>query len=516
MHPYQHAVAHPGKAVYVMAESGEVVTYAQLDKRSNQGAHWFRSKGLTAGDVVAIFMQNDARYMEVVWAAQRSGLYFTCVPTRLTAEELAYMLTDSGAKAVIHSPNLAGVANAAAKLSGGLIVQECGGRGDARQSFELERARFPETAIADESAGRDLIYSSGTTGRPKGIMKARPSTGIETEMEATVLGKALYAFDEHIVYLCPAPLYHAGPLRYVFATAQVGGTAVIMEKFDPEKCLALIEQYRVTHAQFVPTHFVRMLRLPPEVRARYDLTSLRVVFHAAAPCPIEVKREMLNWWGPVIHEYYGSTEVIGYTSVTPQEWIERPGTVGKAKLGVIHICDEQGNELPPRREGILYFSGGPPLQYLNDPAKTREAHNSKGWATVGDIGWVDEEGYLYLTDRKNFTIISGGVKIYPQEVENALIAHPKVADAAVLGVPDAEMGEKVLAVVQPVDWSEVGDALTAELLEYLRGRISSIKLPRQIDYMQRLPREPTGKLFKRLLRDKYWGQGVANENYRNA
>ena len=290
------------------------------------------------------------------------------------------------------------------------------------------------------------------------------------------------------------------------AVQQLGGTVIVMEKFDPEAMLALIEKYKVDVGQFVPTHFVRMLKLPEEVRAKYDVSSMRSAVHAAAPCPVPVKEQMLAWWGPVIHEYYAGSEGNGFCYVGPHDWLTHKGTVGRAVMGELKICDEEGEPLPPRSEGVVYFAGGAPLTYHNAPDKIRENTNQHGWTTLGDVGWADEEGFLYLTDRKSFMIISGGVNIYPQEVENLLITHPKVADAAVVGAPHEEMGEQVAAVIQPMDWADAGEELKAELMAFCRANLSHVKSPRILDFMQELPRHPTGKLYKRLIRDAYWGK----------
>jgi acyl-CoA synthetase (AMP-forming)/AMP-acid ligase II len=290
------------------------------------------------------------------------------------------------------------------------------------------------------------------------------------------------------------------------AMQRLGATVVVMEKFDPEAALRYIEQYKITNSQWVPTHFVRMLKLPEEVRTRYDLSSLRVAVHAAAPCPVPIKEAMINWWGPVIIEYYAGTEGNGMTVVGSDDWMAHKGTVGRPLLGIVHICDESGDEVPPRTEGAVFFESENRFSYHNDPDKTRDATNKHGWTTLGDVGWVDEEGFLYLTDRKSFMIISGGVNIYPQEIENLLVSHPKVADAAVIGAPDEDLGEKVVAVVQPLDMTQAGDALADELREFLRQSLSGVKMPKQIDFREELPRHATGKLYKRLLRDEYWGK----------
>jgi long-chain acyl-CoA synthetase len=320
------------------------------------------------------------------------------------------------------------------------------------------------------------------------------------------LAQALFDFPAECVYLSPAPLYHAAPLRWTMGVHRLGGTVVVMEKFDPEAALALIEKYRVNCGQFVPTHFVRMLKLPEEVRTKYDVSSMVSAVHAAAPCPVPVKEQMIAWWGPVIYEYYAGTEGNGFCFIKADEWLGHKGSVGRAVIGELRICDEDGEALPPRAEGVVHFANGPPLAYHNAPEKVAENTNKHGWTTLGDVGWVDEEGYLYLTDRKSFMIISGGVNIYPQEIENLLIGHPKVADAAVVGAPDEEMGEKVVAVIQPMDWAEAGDALRDELMAYARKHLSHVKAPRVLDFMEELPRHATGKLYKRLIRDAYWGK----------
>jgi acyl-CoA synthetase (AMP-forming)/AMP-acid ligase II len=288
------------------------------------------------------------------------------------------------------------------------------------------------------------------------------------------------------------------------AVHRMGGTVVVMEKFDAEEVLRLIEKYRITNAQFVPTHFIRLLKLPEDVRRKYDHSSLKTVWHAAAPCPVHVKQAMMDWWGPIVHEYYGGTEMNGLTVVNPQEWLARPGTVGRLIWGTLRICDEDGNELPPRGEGVIYVQDGRPFEYHNDPVKTASTKNRHGWTTIGDIGWVDEDGWLYLTDRKSFMIISGGVNIYPQEIENLMTQHPKIADVAVFGGPDEEMGERIIAVVQPDRWEDAGPELAAEITEWMQGKLSRLKQPRQIDFERELPRHQTGKLYKRLLRDRYW------------
>jgi long-chain acyl-CoA synthetase len=511
MHPSHHARTHPDKPAWIMAASGEAVTYAQLDARSNQGAHLFRAAGIGAGDAIAIFMDNSPRYYEVLWAAQRSGVRFTCVSSKLTAGEVEYIVQDSGSKAFIASRGLAEVALETARRVPGVKLWMVEGAEPPFESFEAAREAMPTTPIADESAGSAMLYSSGTTGRPKGVRRAGVGgpQPIDQANSLSTIGQALLGFSQDMIYLSPAPLYHAAPLGWSMAVQALGGTVVMMERFEPEAALAAIETYKVTSAQWVPTHFVRMLKLPEETRAKYDVSSLKSVFHAAAPCPVPVKQAMIAWWGPIVHEYYAGTEGNGFCFINAQEWLAKPGSVGRGLTAQVKICDEAGDELPPRAEGVVYFAGGGEFEYHNAPEKTAESRNRHGWTTLGDVGWLDEDGYLFLTDRKSFMIISGGVNIYPQEIENLLIGHPKVADVAVVGAPHEEMGEEVVAVIQPADWSEAGEALAAELSAYARANLSHVKAPRRIDFMRELPRHQTGKLYKRLIRDAYWGKADA-------
>lgn len=506
MHPSVIAGKSPDKPAIIMAGTGETLTYRQLEERSNQGAHLFRGLGLKTGDGIAVFMENNIRYLEICWAAQRSGLYYTCISSRLTAAEAEYIVRDCGAKAFVASHGLAAVAAAIAPHLDGVALLAVGGAIPGFASYEEATAAEPSVPIADESAGADMLYSSGTTGRPKGVRHPLEGLPIDAPSALSGLAALLFGLNENTVYLSPAPLYHAAPLRYCMTIHRFGGTVILMEHFDAEATLKYIELYRVTASQFVPTMFVRMLKLPQEVRAKYDVSSLKSAIHAAAPCPIDVKRKMIEWWGPVLHEYYAGTEGNGFCYVSSADWLAHPGTVGKSLLGEIHICGENGEEVPVGEEGVIYFGGGTTFEYHNDEKKTAESrhpHDST-WSTLGDVGKVDADGYLYLTDRKAFMIISGGVNIYPQEAENLLVGHPKVMDAAVIGVPNEEFGEEVKAVVQPVHWHDAGPALAEELIAYCREHLSPIKCPRSIDFDPELPRHATGKLYKRLIRDRYW------------
>jgi fatty-acyl-CoA synthase len=359
---------------------------------------------------------------------------------------------------------------------------------------------------AEECEGREMLYSSGTTGRPKGIRKPLPATPLGDPAAAPVQiarGLLVRGVRDGAVYLSPAPLYHGAPLIFSMSWQRMGATVIVMERFDARLCLELIERHRVSHTQMVPTMFIRLLRLPEEERARYDVSSLVDVVHSAAPCPVPVKRQMLQWWGPIISEYYSGTEDIGSTYITAQEWLEHPGSVGKP-LEPCHIVDADGAELPTGQAGVVYFAGGRGSEYHLDPAKTSAATHPQGWRTLGDMGYLDADGYLYLTDRQAHMIISGGVNIYPQEAENTLAAHPAIADVAVIGVPDAEMGEAVKAVVELVDPEGAGDELAAELIDWCHRELATYKCPRSVDFVAELPRDPSGKLYKRRLREQYW------------
>jgi acyl-CoA synthetase (AMP-forming)/AMP-acid ligase II len=510
-HPSHHARTHPDKIAYRMARSGDAISYRELDARSNQGAHAFRSLGLRPGDHVALLMENRLEFMAICWAAQRSGLYFTPISCYLTRDEVAYIVRDCGARVVITSPRHGDVLDGIDRdAPGAPALYMVGEARPGFRSWSEALAAQPDTPIADEVTGQDMLYSSGTTGRPKGIKRPLDTLPIDQpHPRLRVLCCDMCGMSPDTVYLSPAPLYHAAPLRFTFMSGYLGGTSVIMEAFDAEEFLLLVERHRVTLSQLVPTMFVRMLKLPEEVRRCFDLSSLRGAIHAAAPCPIDVKQQMIDWWGPILIEYYAGSEGNGATFCTSAQWLAHRGSVGRAVVGTVKIVDEHDRELPPGGIGTVYFADTLSFEYHNDPDRTRAAFNRRGWSTLGDVGYLDSDGYLYLTDRKAYMIITGGVNVYPQEAEDALIAHPEVADAAVLGVPDEEMGEQVKAVVQPRDMSRAGPALAAELIAFCRQRLSPIKCPRSVDFEAELPRTATGKLMKRLLRDRYWRPAAA-------
>jgi len=505
LHPSFHAARTPDKPAYVMAGSGAVLTYRDLDRRSCQGAQLFRHLGLKPQDHIAFLVENSLAFLEICWAAQRSGLYYTAISTHLTAAEIAYIVRDCGARVFIASSATHGLADAVrGMIDSPVACFMTGGDHAGYDSWEAALAARPATPIDDEVVGLDMLYSSGTTGRPKGVKPVFNGDKLGWVNPFLYhLVHNLCGMDADSRYLSPAPLYHAAPLRYSMMVAALGGTAVIMEKFDPEQFLMLVERHRITHTQLVPTMFVRMLKLPDAVRRRHDTGSLKAAIHAAAPCPVEVKQQMIDWWGPILTEYYAGTEGNGVTLIAASDWLAHRGSVGRAVVGEVRIVGEDGAVLPAGSTGTVYFAGGPPFSYHNDPGKTAGAYNAEGWSTLGDVGHLDADGYLYLTDRKAYMIISGGVNIYPQEAENVLINHPAVADVAVFGIPDAEMGEKVQAVVQLQDHAAAGADMARQLIAYCRDHLSAIKCPRGIDFAAELPRTPTGKLVKRTLIERY-------------
>ena len=499
------AEATPDKPAVIMHPSGTVVTFGELESRANQLAHLFRTAGLVEGDAVAILMENGAHTHAVMWAARRAGLYYVPINTHLTAAEVAYIVDNSHAKAIVGSAGLRDVlAGLGAELPHGLPAVRLIADGDLDgwQRYPDCVTGQPVTPIADEIEGDLLQYSSGTTGRPKGIKRELPHV---PPSEVPGLMSALIEFwmRPDAVYLSPAPLYHTAPSVWSMQTQAGGITTVVLEKFTPEGALEAIQKYRVTHGQFVPVMFTRMLKLNESVRRSYDVSSLERVMHAAAPCPVEIKQQMIDWWGPIVDEYYASSEAHGSTLISAEEWLTHPGSVGRPMAGALHIVGEDGTELPAGEAGEIYFEGGFDFEYLNDPDKTASSRDPRGWKTVGDIGYVDEEGYLYLTDRRHHMIISGGVNIYPQEAENLLVTHPLVMDAAVFGVPDDEMGQRVKGVVQTVDPANATDEFAAELVAWLRDRLAHYKCPRSISFEVQLPRTDTGKLYKQELIKKY-------------
>jgi long-chain acyl-CoA synthetase len=494
---------HASQSPALIAADGKRISYGELYNRSQAVAALLHAAGLRRGDGVAIVLPNRPEFLEISWGCQLSGLYYTPVNTHLTFDEVAYIVSDCEARALFVDSCFAQLGPQILECCSGLdVFVSVGGRLPGWRYYE-DALAAPGDAPAP-SDGTEMLYSSGTTGRPKAVRRPLPTDN--GSWAQAVLEMALrhrYGMDASSVYLSPAPLYHAAGVNYTMAVHRVGAAVILMEKFDAETVLRLIEGHRVTHAQFVPTMFVRMLKLREPVRQRYDVSSLKCVLHAAAPCPVDVKQAMMKWFGPIIHEYYGGTEGFAGTTIGPEEWLAHPGSVGKP-LTAVHIVGEDGRELPVGEPGEIYFEGGPDFEYFKDPAKTASICNERGWRTLGDVGYVDEDGYLYLTDRSTFMIVSGGVNIYPQEAENLLVMHPKVVDAAVFGVPNDEFGEEAKAVVQPADGVTPSAALEAELIAYCRAHLAGYKCPRTVDFDPQLPRDPNGKLYKRRIRDRYW------------
>ena len=511
----EHARNFGDKPALIDGSTGIRLTYAELDRRSIQCARLFKAEGLQFGDHIAVMTENVPETLVVAWAAMRSGLYLTPINWHLNADEAGYVVRDCQAKRLLISPGVGEVADALdAAIAPHVSRWTLGAARSGYRSLTEQLDDLPVVALAEdeELEGELMFYSSGTTGRPKGILrdlKPRPTDGDPHPL--TELTRALYGFSEDTVYLCPAPLYHAAPLAWSMVVQRLGGTVVLMRRFDPVDALRLIEQYAIDRVQMVPTMFVRMLKLPQAERARFDVSSLQAVIHAAAPCPVGVKQEMIQWWGPIIYEYYAGSEGGGFVAVGPTEWLQKPGTVGKALTATIHILDDDGNSLPPGEVGTVYFDGNADFEYHGDPAKTAETYNADGWHTLGDMGFLDEDGYLFLTDRKSHMIISGGVNIYPQEAENVLTMHPAVLDVAVIGIPNTEYGEEVKAVVQLVDEEAASVELAQELMDYAQSRLAKFKCPRSVDFVAELPRLPSGKLLKRALRDRYWPSGSSRK-----
>lgn len=509
MHPGIHALTDPSKPAVVMGESGEVVSYDELDRRSAQLSRLFEAEGLRLGDRVAILAENHPRYFEVMWAALRSGLYLVTVNRHLVAEEAAYIVTDSEAKVLITTAALADVATEMAPL-----IDSCPTRlmidatVDGFVSYTEAISGQSDGPLEGGPKGDLMLYSSGTTGRPKGIKRPLRGLSVDDPSSAgmSLMERYVMGMDDRSVFLSPAPLYHAAPAHWTLGVHELGGTVVVCEKFDPETFLAVIERHKVTHTQVVPTMLIRLLSLPPEIRARYDLSSLEGLVHAAAPCPPPVKRQMIEWLGPIVSEYYSGTEGGGVTFITASEWLDHVGSVGKPLAGSVHICADDGSELAAGEIGVVYFGqDSEPFEYHGDPDKTQKSRHPTNprWTTLGDVGYVDADGYLYLTDRLSFMIISGGVNIYPAEIESALIMHPDVADVAVFGLPDPDMGEFVQAVVQVEPGVVADEALVEELIRYGREHLAGYKVPRRISFRSELPRVATGKLYKRVLRDEF-------------
>ncbi len=492
-----------------MAESGRIQTFSELDDGANRLSRLFRAVGLQPGDHVAICLENHERFLEILWGCEYAGLIYTAVSCRLGTDELAYIINDCGARVFITSQYKVDQAIEILDQTPAVELRlMLDGVANGHDSFEDTVARYSPEPLTDRVAGRDMLYSSGTTGRPKGVLPEPTNLPLETRLTGVAgMWVSLFAMDETKVYLSPAPLYHAAPLRFCLGALSIGTSVVVMERFDAELFLQCVDKFKPTHTQVVPTMFVRMLKLPEAVRQAFDVSSLECVVHAAAPCPVPIKHSMIDWWGPVLHEYYAGTEGNGFTYCNSEMWLAHEGTVGMPIGCTVHIVDDSGADLPVGETGSVYFDGGAPFTYHNDADKTAGSRHPKGWSTIGDVGHLDADNFLFLTDRKSYMIISGGVNVYPQEAENLLVTHPEVVDVAVFGVPNDDLGEEVKAVVQPVQMPsspEQAASLANELMRFCRTNLADIKCPRSIDFRADLPRHATGKLYKRHLKDEYW------------
>ncbi len=507
--PLKPLSVDPEKVAFQMCESGEKVTFAQLENRANQVAHSIANLGILPGEHVAVLMNNCRELLELCFGLDRCGVYYTLISTRLTTDEIDYIVRDCGARLFVYSSSLElNDSELFDKLPTTLRCMRLGksDKSSGHADWSELCAQMPTHLPSQAFQGSDMLYSSGTTGRPKGVLWPLPKLEAGQYTMLVKLLAPLFGYDANCHYLSTAPLYHAAPLRHSMTVIKLGGTVTVMERFDALLALQTIERCRITHSQWVPTMFVRLLKLDQNLREQFDLSSMQMAVHAAAPCPIDVKEQMMEWWGPIIHEYYAGTENNGFCSITPHEWLKHKGSVGRASQGKLHICDEDGKPVEVGQTGAIYFSEGPQFSYHNDPVSTAQTRNSLGWTSLGDIGYLDEEGYLYLVDRKAFMIISGGVNIYPQEIENVLLQHPKVMDAAVVGVPNRDWGEEVKAVVQPVHAADMGPELEEELKAFCRKKLADFKCPKSVDFDLELPRLPTGKLYKKLVKKRYWPQ----------
>ncbi len=510
-----HARARPEAPAVTMWPSGDSITFGELYARSTQLGNLFRASGLAGGDHIAIYSYNHIGYYVVTWAALSAGLYVTPVNAHSTRAEAAYLISNCGAEALIVSDStLATAEELVADTPGVRLRLTLDASSGSYASIDVLTQDPPSEPTAPERRGHYMFYSSGTTGRPKGIKPPLPDSAAADGDPISAGAQYQFGLGETSVYLSPAPLHHAAPLRTSVVATELGAHVICLERFDPEQALVAIERFRVTASQWVPTMFIRMLKLDPEVRSSYDLSSMTHAVHAAAPCPIWVKEQMIDWWGPIILEYYAGSENIGSTSITSEEWLAHKGSVGRPYGCVIHVCDESGTELAIGADGLIYFDyPATVFEYHGDPEKTAGVrHTTESWRTLGDIGHLDDDGYLYLSDRATFMIISGGANVYPQEIEHVIVEHPGVLDVAVFGIPHPDLGEVPLAVVQPADASVVSDAATADVLAgALRAlcveRLARYKVPTRFEFRDTLPRGEDGKLRKKPLRDEYWGEG---------
>ena len=504
-HPRQWAAIAPHRAAFIMDETSETLTYGELVTRADRAAQLFASLGVAAGETIAILVENQIRFCELIWAAKNSGLRYVAVGTSLNASDAAYIIRDCEARLLVTSDALRETAIAAAAELPAMPLLMVDGTAPGFLSYEAELAKQPAEPLAGRSRGNSMLYSSGTTGRPKGVRTEMADVPPEVPTARGPMMRGVWGFDENSVFLNPGPFYHAAPLRIMMIVQRYGGTVIGFRKFDAARILSAIERHRATHAFFVPTMFHRMLELDEAVRAGTDTSSMRHAVHGGAPCAVHIKQAMIDWWGPVIDEMYGGTEAIGHCFCTSAEWLAHPGSVGRAASNAqFKISDAEGRTLPPGEVGRVMMRNGLRVTYWGAAATKPIEYDPEGFASMGDMGYLDEDGYLYLTDRESHMIIAGGVNIYPQEAEAVLLRHPAVRDVAVVGVPHEAMGEEVKAVVQPMEPPADPDALAEELLSYCREHLSRFKCPRSVDFVNELPRSDAGKLLKRIVKQWYW------------
>lgn len=507
MYPDVSALADPDRVAFVMANSGATMTYGEYQAGANRIAHLLRAAGLTDGDHIAILMESGLPLLWVIGAAERTGLYFTLIDAKSSADEAAWIVNDSTAKLVVTSRQLSAVAAQLPRRCAGVDRWLMSDGPDGQDDFDSLATcmeTFPATPVSGERLGISMMYSSGTTGRPKGIYRPMPDCDPRSQLPVFAAVADLYNLRPGLTFLQPAPMHHAGGQMPTALTTRLGGKTVIMERFDARRFLELVDEHQVTNTLVVPTMLARILALPDRVRSSASLSSLQCIVTGGAPCATSVKERIIDWLGPILVECYGGSEASGVTRCDSREALQRPGTVGQAKVGEVVIRGDDGSECPPHTVGEVWFRGATNFAYFNDPQKTAEAVDGDGtMSTMGDIGYVDEDGYLFLTDRAAFTIISGGVNVYPQEVENLLANHPDVVAVAVFGVPDDDLGETVKAVVQLRHDVVADDAMAEALIDFCRGRLARPKWPRSVDFTADLPHTSTGKVDKRRLRDAY-------------